>query len=103
MGSIIFYTKRLIKQLVLSIVILSVSKDLFNNKNIFNKFIRSYSSFPLYLLGYGLLNYVRKPPVYAPPSTQKDAVAIWAMAVVGIRNLMAFKIKICKPYEKKVI
>ncbi|NPA10089.1 MAG: hypothetical protein GXO46_13990 [Chlorobi bacterium] len=43
-----------------------------------NIYSGAYSRYPLYLSGYGLLNYVRKPPVYAPSVTQKDAVSIGA-------------------------
>ncbi|WP_139176685.1 hypothetical protein [Chryseobacterium wanjuense] len=33
-------------------------------------------------MGYGLLNYVRKLSVHAPPATQKDAVPIGARVAV---------------------
>ncbi|HAO05784.1 MAG TPA: hypothetical protein DCQ50_02115 [Chryseobacterium sp.] len=49
-----------------------------SNSQTLQHFFGAFSGFPLYLLGYGLLNYVRKPPVYAPPATQKDVVAIRA-------------------------
>ncbi|ANF51371.1 hypothetical protein A0O34_13010 [Chryseobacterium glaciei] len=48
----------------------------------------AFSSFPLYLLGYGLR--------FAPPATQKDAAAIRARVVVVILNVWK-KHKVCHP------